>query len=154
MRKIIIRTIAALSLLASLSLATVYAQSNSRSAFKIPFEFTAGDQTFPAGEYRVEALPNGASAWVRISSDGGRKSSTFTSLTQAFGKTDPVGKLVFNRYGDQYFLRSYNAAGDHKECDLVPSRAEKALIKKARAGKDYLASAPTIIEIGALERGN
>lgn len=154
MRKNIIRTIAALSLLASLSLITANAQTHLRTTFKVPFNFTVGEKAFPAGEYFVEALPNGGAAWIRITSDQERKGITFTSLTQTFGKVTSKDKLVFRRYGDQYFLGRYSAATENKEYDLTPARAEKALLKKARTGKDYMAATPSTVEIGAISQGN
>lgn len=154
MREKIIRTIAALSLLATLSFATANAQTHTRATFKVPFDFTVGGKTFSAGNYYVEALPNGGAAWIRVSSKQDREGVTFTSLTQAYGKITSDSKLVFARYGDQYFLRRYDSGGENKEYSLTPTRAEKALIKKARTGKDYMAAAPSTVEIGAISGGN
>jgi hypothetical protein len=70
----------------------------------VPFEFTAGNVQLPAGEYEVEAMgPWGGSALSvhNVNSDAG---SVVLSGSCRSQKATADGKLVFYRYGHEYFL--------------------------------------------------
>ena len=92
----------------------------------IPFGFMAGGAAFPAGVYTVARLRNDAGALVLSSSDG-RKNVAF--LTTGTYSPNPREKasLVFNRYGDQYFLSEVWTGGDQTGRQLVPSTREREL---------------------------
>jgi hypothetical protein len=86
----------------------------------IPFSFQAGGQVFPAGRYLItyssqwpgvalQQLGGKALAWVPVSAP-----------REAVGET---GKLVFNVYGDNYFLRQISIPGV-VGADLFRSKAE------------------------------
>jgi|SRR5215831_11353909 len=100
---------------------------------KIPFDFTVGDQKFPAGEYSVgRALSETDDALVQVSSVTGnlttfRVSSENLNLARKGSDT-----LVFHQYGDQYFLYEVWPAGGSIGRTLRVSRSE-------RAAKDSLA---------------
>ncbi|MDP2996745.1 MAG: hypothetical protein Q8N47_04600 [Bryobacterales bacterium] len=80
----------------------LYAQSSQTLVANVPFGFHVGSVALPAGEYNVDM--KAAPGFVRlISAD--RKSAAIigTFATQTL-KYNERGKLVFNRYGDNYFL--------------------------------------------------
>jgi hypothetical protein len=55
------------------------------------------------------------------------------SVTSA--STNDNGKLVFNRYGNQYFLSQVWAAGSDSGHQLRPSKAEREIAKNASKPK-------------------
>lgn len=66
----------------------------------IPFEFTVGQQTLSAGEYRVSI--NGP-AMLRVARiNGSEVAGVMTSSARGEENVNP--KLIFHRYGKQYFL--------------------------------------------------
>jgi hypothetical protein len=89
-------------LLTLLAAAPTQAQSDRLKA-TIPFAFTAGTTTMPAGVYDV-SRPDGSQALILIRSRTGVVFVISPSREADNGKGDT--RLVFNRYGDQYFLRA------------------------------------------------
>jgi hypothetical protein len=66
----------------------------------VPFAFAAGDKVLPADTYTVRPM----SGFVLIES----VDKHFSAITLgSHANNDPTGgsKLIFNRYGDEYFLR-------------------------------------------------
>jgi len=92
----------------------------------IPFKFTVGDTQLPSGEYFVKKLHSGV-----IQVQG--KSSAFVMTTGGDGgNTSGGSKLVFNRYGDQYFLSRIWAPGMGHE--LRKSRLEREVAQRLSNG--------------------
>jgi len=70
--------------------------------FKVPFSFTVGAQTLPAGNYFVEGL-----AWNAVAFHPAEGKAGLIVLAQNATRTqETTAKLVFHRYGDHYFLAS------------------------------------------------
>ena len=76
---------------------------------KVPFEFTEMGRTMPAGEYVIDPANNSASIILRC-----REHSVSvivpTDGLQSAGPQDEA-KLIFHRYGDQYFLSEVWSSG-------------------------------------------
>ena len=92
--------ISAIALLAIASAATcagVMAQQPALIAH-IPFDFTVGNTWMPAGEYTITS-PTGTVLALK----SGNHTALVVSI-QAFEESKSGSKLVFNRYGNQYFL--------------------------------------------------
>jgi len=119
-----------LSLLVMLTTTSVYAQSDMRLKVNIPFEFSVGKKILPAGEYSVRYMV--PSALVIESVDLSASQSFFTLATQAKATRDESA-LIFNRYGDQYFLSTIWIGGTPYGHELVKHRAEEELIQASRA---------------------
>ena len=92
----------------------------------IPFGFMVGSAVFPAGVYSVARVGSDASALVLRSSDG-RKSAAFLTFGTSSLEAREKASLVFNRYGDQYFLKEVWSVGDRTGRQLFPSRGEREL---------------------------
>jgi hypothetical protein len=95
-----------LLVLVLLSLITIplFAQSMNVSGtlrIKIPVQFTVNTQTLPAGEYIVARVFDNSIQLKNI--DGGNAVVALTS-TLGGGIQIQGPKLVFNRYGNRYFL--------------------------------------------------
>lgn len=97
-------------------------------AVHIPFAFQVKDKTLPAGEYRIESLLTGDGVIHRIlPMDGDSPIFVSTVAVDAKdGKSEP--QLVFNRYGESYFL-SQIWAGEGKGRQLFKSEREKELMR-------------------------
>jgi hypothetical protein len=90
----------------------------------VPFEFTVGTRTLPAGEYAITKMPSSMSAHIIKSSEAG--AMALTQNTEWF-KGD-ASSLVFNKYGDRYFLASIRAAELGIVYTLPKSKLEVELI--------------------------
>ena len=104
------------------------AQSNVSPTIRasIPFTFQVGDKSLPAGVYTVRILnPTSDRKTLQIRNEDGRVSA----IVQTVGVNDAIAdhtKLVFRRYGDQYFFAQAQMAGDTTSLAATKTRAERA----------------------------
>lgn len=96
------RIVAILGIFLGLAVANVHAQAPSKVEVNIPFEFSAGKTTLPAGTYSIKRM-SGNNVTLR-SKDG--KSSVILNapVTQNSSNPNAVERVVFERYGDQFAL--------------------------------------------------
>jgi len=118
-------------LLLSLMVAAQVVQAQEPVVVNIPFEFVAGKLTLPAGEYRVEKLENGSAVLLIHRADRGASAMVMSIATQA-NAPQSDSKLVFNRYGNRYFLSQYWSAGSSRGRLLLKSAREKEISRIAR----------------------
>ena len=92
-------TVLALLTAALISMGSARAHAQALT-FKVPFDFTVGNQTLPTGTYQVSKV-SGHAILIRTN-DGrfGAMTTTFADDKGSYG----VGKLIFAKYGNQYFL--------------------------------------------------
>ena len=128
MKKQAFRIVTVFSLLLTLSAVSIHAQSK-RSTTKIPFSFTVGQKTLPAGEYSVEPnRQNSDNVWL-VQSVTGHDSVLFTTGSLWTSETQKNSRLVFNNYDGQYFLSQIWSAGDNSGRQLQIPRLERQLAK-------------------------
>jgi hypothetical protein len=117
--------IGAMVLVAVFSMSTATAQSPQLLA-EIPFDFSAGDYTLPAGKYIVNvANPASGNNVLRIRSTDGKAGMVLLTHS-VISKRQDQAKLVFHRIGDRYFLAQAWAAGDSTGMEAMKSRSERA----------------------------
>jgi hypothetical protein len=125
MRRRLMTTLMTLGVLAALGSVAAHAQVDRRIEANVPFKFTVGDTTLPAGRYYVKQLDGMEPQVLEISSADGRVTVAFlTDNAQANG-TPAKSELVFDRYGDRDFLRQVWLGGQQTGAELPQSRAEK-----------------------------
>ena len=125
-------TMVSLLMMVTMFVATASAQGQSLSDHlraKIPFDFVVGNKKLPAGEYFLGNAQTTSDLVLAISSRDG-VAHTLTIPVQIGTPTDKA-KLVFNRYGDQYFLFQVWQVGVTTGRAVPKSRAERDLEKKA-----------------------
>src|ERR1700682_1797174 len=83
--------------------ATQIARAQETMVVDIPFAFTAGNATLPAGEYRVQKMDRNSAVLLIHCWDARASALVITHAAQA-KETQTESKLVFNRYGNRYFL--------------------------------------------------
>ena len=118
------KRISTIGLLTIASLAACTGAIAQQPALKanIPFDFTVGDTWMPAGEYTI-SLPLRQIVQLR-SADLAKTATIATS--QSFHESDSGSKLVFDKYGDQYFLhRVLCPTVTSLNLDLPQGKAEK-----------------------------
>ena len=134
-----------LSLLVIPTVTSIYAQSGMYLKVNIPFQFSVREKVLPAGEYIVRS---GAYGVLLIQSADRHESQFFHTLSTKAGTKRDESSLVFNRYGDQYFLSTIWTAGDDKGYQLRKPKAEKKLIREGRLVAKS-ASEPQLVSIVA-----
>jgi hypothetical protein len=125
MYKQVYKAVAAISLFGMLVAPVVQAQSGMQVA-NIPFQFNVGKAVLPSGEYHVKSVD---SSTVLIQSKDGRKAAVALTIGVSSSKEGDKGKLVFNRYGNQYFLSKIWRAGNREGRELLKSRTEIEVAK-------------------------
>ena len=133
MKKQMITTMAAAIVFATLSIASVRAQDAGTVSVHIPFEFAAANRTLPAGDYYVRRSIRGAQVDMEIISKD--KSQTLRLTIHPVRGTDiqAASRLVFNRYGDQYFLSQLWIAGRSNGEELTKASRERLLQRELAA---------------------
>jgi hypothetical protein len=116
------RRITALAFLAatfiSMSSACAHAQA---IGFRVPFDFTVSDQVLPPGTYGVSYMAENA---IVVRSQNGRINALSTTHG-ADGQSAGGCKLVFRRYGNQYFLHQVLCRNADMKAELPTSTLEK-----------------------------
>ena len=93
---------------------------------EIPFTFTVGETSLPAGVYTVRILnPTSDRKTLQIRSENGRVSAMVQTL-DVNGAVSDDAKLVFHRYGKQYFFAQAQMAGETTSLAATKTRAERA----------------------------
>jgi hypothetical protein len=87
---------------ALLAAAGLYAQSSQTLVANVPFGFHVGSVALPAGEYNVDMKM--APGFVRVISADRKAAAVIASFAAQAPEYNQQGKLIFNRYGDNYFL--------------------------------------------------
>ena len=101
--------------------------SDTRIQADIPFNFTVGDATLSAGKYEVRRIEDLAQNILEIRSVDGRASVIFDATPAQTKDTRPSdqSELVFDKYGDRYFLSQIWVEGTSTGNELLKSRMEK-----------------------------
>jgi len=131
-----------LATVTGLSAAKAQVSANPELVANIPFEFSVGDKTFPAGEYTVRCInPNSSTKVLQIRSKAG--SATALVMTDnVIGKIKDNAQLIFHRYGNEYFFAQAWMPADSVGMQAPQSKAEKAfeLARGKRATEAVVAS--------------
>ena len=144
MRKNVCVSLLALSFIVSMAAGAAPASARSVDALRaqIPFDFHIGDTLVPAGRYTVRSLNADESA-LRIS-DGRHGASVNTNATQGAVSGRGSARLVFRKYGDQYFLAAVWGP-DNTGRSLNASKAERNMRKETQSARGGMADAETVI---------
>ena len=123
-----LRMVAMLALLLALGAVSANAQTGSMIEARIPFDFAAGETKLKAGDYTVKRISKDA-LQLRNAQD---KTSVMVLAPLAIRQTrnDSPERLVFKRYGNEYFLSQVwtNRAAEGR--GLFASRNESRLAKE------------------------
>jgi len=108
---------------------TIGAQAQSSGAQRvnatIPFTFTVGHKTLPAGKYTFTVLnPSSDRRILQIRSLDGR-SSVLVQTRDVTANVADNAKLVFDRYGDTYVFAQAQMAGDSTTLAALRSKSEQ-----------------------------
>ena len=145
MRKGIYIVFAAVVLICLSAVSSAKAQSTNRLVLQadIPFEFTIGKVTLPAGEYTVRSVSDSSDILQLRSADG---HSVLVQMNSIIGKADDNAKLIFNRYGNHYFFSQAWMPATQTGLEAPKSKAERA------AGMELAGLKPKVAEVALIAR--
>ena len=121
-----LRTLLTIAWLLGAVSAYVHAETQPLLKASIPFSFTVGDQSFPAGDYTISTVQVQARDVILLqSSDGQNVSLAATHPSYLVGPSAQT-KLVFQHYGSEYFLSQIWTLGRTSGRELVlPNHAKE-----------------------------
>ncbi|QNI33751.1 hypothetical protein H7849_07475 [Alloacidobacterium dinghuense] len=87
----------------------------------IPFDFNAGNTKLPAGTYTISSTD-----LIAVVIQNHEHTVTLLRTSPVEDNRSEFGKVVFDKSGDQYFLRKILASYAHLNLELPTSRSEKS----------------------------
>jgi hypothetical protein len=114
-----------------LATASAYAQTGVVKA-NVPFNFIVNKNQLPAGEYRIQPVGVNATA-MTIQSPDGNVIQMFLPNSCSSREAQKTTKLVFHRYGAQYFLAQIWKSGNDRGQELPVSDRESEVALDFRA---------------------
>ena len=128
MKRTIFNALRACGLYLLVAVAYVSAQPSTWIIANVPFDFVVRNQHFAAGAYSVTVSRAQGSLLIRGEDNGSSAFALSNAAQRARTETHPT--LVFNRYGDHYFLSQVWAFGSDSGRELIPSKMEEELASK------------------------
>jgi hypothetical protein len=111
-----------------ITLGSNFAQAQTVEA-KIPFAFVVKNRVLPSGTYRISSIGTNVVLIGTRDNPAMELSTTYPSWNDFKGD----GKLLFSKYGDQYFLREILCESGRISSAFPSSKLEKlAQIREAR----------------------
>jgi len=97
----------------------------------IPFQFHAGNTKLPAGKYRIHMLDDSDLTVMEITSADGSTSALFQVQESEANAAPAKSELIFNKYGNRYFLAKLFDEGNPNGSEVLKSRYETKLSQAA-----------------------
>ncbi len=129
MRKQMMSIFMALGLLVAFGVSKAQAQIVGEIEANIPFQFHAGNAKFPAGKYVLKMLDDSNLEVMEIRGADGRHAAVFQVMGTQAETNPPKTELIFNKYGDQYFLSKMFDEGNKDGSEALESHYEKMMRK-------------------------
>ncbi len=112
------------------AVAAIHAQAQTLTA-DVPFSFHMGSNAMPQGAYRIAATSSHTMAWMtQMDGNGAAAISTFTVAGK---KSEASPRLVFRRYGADYFLAEIWGGDASFGLAMPQSTREKELARNGAA---------------------
>jgi hypothetical protein len=108
-------------LAAALVVSVPFVQAQSRVNADVPFAFSLQDKAMPAGNYQIFAVSDRVLEVWNLDAQHGQLLAKQISVQSK----DQSPKLVFHRYGDQYFLSQIWDGQSDTGIQLAESKREK-----------------------------
>jgi hypothetical protein len=129
LKKQILSVVATLALIIPMSIIGFAGLSGSVSA-NIPFDFLVGGKEFKAGRYSVSRLLASSSSDTLIIRSADNSEAANFNVNIVSGKGESQARLIFRRYGNQYFLAQVFDGQSREGFGLLKSKAEREAAKK------------------------
>jgi hypothetical protein len=101
----------------------------------IPFDFSAGKQNLPAGEYTVTIMNRASGQNVLRFTSQDNRATAVLAMHSVQSKFKDGARLVFHRYGDKYILAQAWTGADNIGLEAPRSAAERASKIAGRTGE-------------------
>jgi|SRR5207302_10871380 len=106
----------------------------------IPFQFYAGNAKLPAGKYVLRMLDNSDLKVMEISAADGSASALFDVQDAEADSAPANNELIFNKYGNRYFLTKIFDEGNPDGSRVPESSYEKRVSQAAAEAQEHIAA--------------
>ena len=106
----------------------------------IPFQFHAGNAKFPAGKYLIHVLDNTDLKVMEIRSADGSTSALFEVHDAEANSAPAKSELIFNKYGNRYFLAKVFDEGNPSGSEVPKSTYEKKIGQASTEAQTHVAA--------------
>ena len=104
----------------------------------IPFQFHAGNTKLPPGKYVIHVLDDSDLTVMEISS-ADRSTSALFEVQQAEANSTPAkSELIFNKYGNRYFLAKLFDKGNPSGSQVLKSPYEKRVSQETAEAQAHV----------------
>ena len=128
------------SLVSVLGLLLVAACANAQSVnvkANVPFDFMVGKSTLSAGEYSIQSISTGSSSVLAIRGDKTNQMLAPANHAETLNPS-PNSRLVFHKYGNQYFLSQIWLQGERAGREFKITRREAEVAKNVPTSEDVI----------------
>ena len=118
--------LAAITALTAGLTANAFGQANNTVKANVKFDFQIGDRPYPAGKYRITSISTQSENILQIISLGaGNKNEIIVATHSNAGPAQQTPRLVFQQYGEDYFLTEIVLNSDQWGFSIQPSRRQR-----------------------------
>jgi hypothetical protein len=104
----------------------------------IPFQFHAGNVKLPPGKYQIHLLEGTDTGVMEIANVDGSTAALF-EVQQAQANASPAkSELIFDKYGNHYFLTKLFDEGSRSGSQVLESQYEKRVAQGAAEGQEHV----------------
>lgn len=128
----------ALTFALSLHPAKAHAQIIGELEVTVPFQFYAGNAKLPAGKYILHMLDNSDLKIMEISTPDSSTSALFEVEDAESNTVPPKNELIFNKYGNRYFLARVFDEGNPDGSRVPESQYEKRVSQATEEAKEHV----------------
>jgi hypothetical protein len=104
----------------------------------IPFQFHVGGAKLPAGKYIIHVLDNSDLTLMEISSADGSTSALFQVRDAQAKSTPGKNELIFDKYGNRYFLGQLFDESNRFGSAVVKDGYEQRVAEAAAEGQEHV----------------
>jgi hypothetical protein len=115
-----------------------HAQLTGTMEADIPFQFHAGNTKLPAGKYLIRMLDDSNLTLIELSKPDGSVAVLLQVRDAEANSTPRKSELVFNRYGDHYFLEKLFDEGQSSGSQVLESSYEKRLGRASAEAQEHV----------------
>jgi hypothetical protein len=105
---------------------------------KVPFQFHVGNTKLPAGQYLIHVLDGSDLSVMEITSADGTISALFQVQETQAKSTPAKNELVFNKYGNRYFLTKLFEEGSASGSQVIESGYEKTVSHQTVEAQEHV----------------
>jgi len=118
--------------------AKAHAQIIGELEVTVPFQFYAGNAKLPAGKYILHMLDNSDLRIMEISTADGSTSALFEVEDAEANAAPPRSELIFNKYGNRYFLARVFDEGNPDGSRVPESQYEKRVSQAVTEAQEHV----------------